>query len=783
MSDNREYFRIADIVSSIVDIRKQKQYGDLSFETDFSNTISALLILESHFDKFEELSLIRKLKSILLNYLLVFGDDYAFDFNDHLQIDSFSTSMGIKRKIVERNLIQQSDIEPLKKKILDEISATISNLSDEEIINSFATSQKKMKATHNFLLDLDSYQLSEPLENILSILRRDSGNSDALKKIFSMDIEDFIDHPQWLELIELLRRSLFSNNVLVVHIVVKFGTQLSKHQAIDALRLLTNYFHSLFCIPLRTQEFVNVNEPLVMYLTDAQKLQINALFIVLFSVSKHGLSGSELDDIIFVLFLVLTDGILMAKINDADVPLYIFDIMLESNKDLSFVKQLCVKFVPLSILYHAINSKFIFKLIGHIKELEYICSLDCSNEHRQKKYPRRLLLSSIIFLEFLCPFASNGYVKQICCSDKNIIINQLIEVSAANIEFDSINNKIMKVLKDSKNVLDNSKIFLGCLDPCPIFDHYFSTIVTTFTQSIYDILMDANVHLIKNLITLTITFVPYTTTSIRKYLFESYSKVFQEVIDVRAKEMLYYPLLFSLIDYFASEFSSSDDLNELFHLVKMLSDWYLISHIEKDILNIRHVLILQTYLVRFTANNDLNFLLVKDIIAPMVSTLISYLLSQELVRFITDCDFGLIFITTIAEYELLANLVLPSLDPMLQNVFSILVIQFIKNNYVDNNILNIMRKIIKSNKCTKLLSHMAFETLQLFLSDHVEESRIEFCIEDPKLFDILRIVYEMSLIDKSRSTYQALSTCTRDLCDLDLLLKSVFLNDMNDKCT
>ena len=153
MSDNREYFRIADIVSSIVDIRKQKQYGDLSFETDFSNTISALLILESHFDKFEELSLIRKLKSILLNYLLVFGDDYAFDFNDHLQIDSFSTSMGIKRKIVERNLIQQSDIEPLKKKILDEISATISNLSDEEIINSFATSQQKMKATHNFLLD------------------------------------------------------------------------------------------------------------------------------------------------------------------------------------------------------------------------------------------------------------------------------------------------------------------------------------------------------------------------------------------------------------------------------------------------------------------------------------------------------------------------------------------------------------------------------------------------------------------------------------------------------
>ncbi len=778
MTENREYFLISDIISSIVDIRKKKQYGDLSFEADLSNTISALLILESHFDKYEELSLIRKLKSILLNFLLVLGDDYAYDFNDHLQIDSFSTSMGIKRKIVERNLIQQSDIEPLKKKILDEISATICTLSDEEIINSFTTSQKKMKANHNFLLDLDSYPLLEPLENILSILRRDSGNYDALKKLFSMEVEDFIDHPQWLELMELLKRSLLNNNVLVVHIAIKFATQLSKHQAIDALRLLTHYFHYLFCIPLETQKLVNEVSS-VIYLTDVQKIQLNALFIVLTSVSKHGLSGSELDDIIFMLFLVLADGILIATINGVDVPFYIFDIMVELNKDFSFVKQLCINFVPLSILYHAVSSRFISKLIGRLKELECTYSLDCSNKHCQKTFPRRVLLPSIIFLEFLCPFASNGYVKHICCNDKNITTNQLVEISVANIEFDSINNKIMKVLKVSENVFDNSKIFVGSLDPCPIFDHYFSTIVVAFAQSMHDMLMDANVNLIRNLIMLTMKFVPYSTASIRKYLFESYSKVFQEVIDLSAKEMLYYPLLFSLIDYFASELPSSDDLSELFHLVKILSDWYLISHHKKDFLNIRYILILQTYLVRFAACNNLSNVLVKDIIAPMVSTLLGYLLSQELVGFTIDSDFDLIFITTIVEYEYLAHLVLHSLDPMLQNVFSRMILQCIKNNCMDNNILNIMRKIIRCNKCTKLLSDIAFQTLQLFLNDNVEVSRIEFCIEDPKLFDILRIVYELTLIDKSRSIYQILGTCAGDLCDLDLLFKSLFLNDIS----
>ena len=781
MIENRGSSLISDIISCIIDVRKKKQYINLPFESDLSDTISALLILESHFERYEELSLIRKLKTILLNYLMI-SSDYVYELNNHLQIDSFSTSMGIKRKIAERNLIQQSDIEPLKKQILAEIVETIIVLTDEEIINSFNTSQKKMKANHNFLLDLDSYPLLEPLENTLAILRRESDNSGALKKLFFMDVEDFIDHPQWLELIELLKRSLLTNSIFAVHIVVKFATQLSKHQGIDALRLLAHYFYNLFCTSAVNVESISEFNELssITHLTDVQKVQIGALLLCLSSLSKHGLSGSELDEIIFILFFILAEGKFIVKISGVDLSVKVFDIMVDLNKEFSFVKQLCISFVPLSIVYHAKSSRLIFKLISHIRELGHSSELNCFSNNCQT-YPRRLLISSIMFLELLSPFASNGYVKQICCDDKNESNVELVSKSIADIKFNAIKNKIMKVLNDSKTLFDNNKIFVGFSDPCPTFDIYFSNIVTVFMQSIHQLLLEANVYLVKTLIMLTMKFLPYTTIVIRKYVFESYSKIFQEVIDLRAQELLYFPLLDALMNYFTLDLCSSDDFNGLFHLVKLLSDWYLLSYSSKDMLEIKNLLTLQTYLTRFCANNDCNKELVNDFVAPAVSGMLTYLLSNDLVDSTIENGCDHIFIMSVLEYELLADLVTTILDPMIQNFFSRLLIQHLHNNCGGNNTLDIMHKLIKSKKCSNLLSDSAFETLQLYLNNSIELSRIEFCIVDSRLLDVLRIIYEIRLVDSSGNINKCFCKNFNSedmICDPDLLLKSIFLNEV-----
>lgn len=113
------------------------------------------------------------------------------------------------------------------------------------------------KAKFDFAsFDFDSLPAFEPLEDTLVLLRNDPYNASALDKLLNMDIGELVDHPQWDELLDLLKPVLYCyTDVLVTDSVyyqvlrlhsLYLSSPLSSHQTLDVVNQLLDMLCHIF---------------------------------------------------------------------------------------------------------------------------------------------------------------------------------------------------------------------------------------------------------------------------------------------------------------------------------------------------------------------------------------------------------------------------------------------------------------------------------------------------------------------------------------------------------
>ena len=107
--------------------------------------------------------------------------------------------------------------------------------------------------------DFNSLPDFEPLEDTLVLIRDDMFNKPGYYKLLSIDTSELLDHPQWIELLDLLKRVLvmpkddFLNtervdvHILGIKVLSRFMTcQMNSYQIIDILHILMDYFVEVF---------------------------------------------------------------------------------------------------------------------------------------------------------------------------------------------------------------------------------------------------------------------------------------------------------------------------------------------------------------------------------------------------------------------------------------------------------------------------------------------------------------------------------------------------------
>ena len=105
--------------------------------------------------------------------------------------------------------------------------------------------KKKKKKNEYSSFNFDDLDAFEPLEATLSALRTDPCQLAALGKLLEIDVDDFVDNPQWRELLLVVRSSLYRGGQpsrrLALQAHLRFATGLTELQAADAALNLLNF--------------------------------------------------------------------------------------------------------------------------------------------------------------------------------------------------------------------------------------------------------------------------------------------------------------------------------------------------------------------------------------------------------------------------------------------------------------------------------------------------------------------------------------------------------------
>lgn len=234
---------LANLVAVIHDIRAAHlgnwTTDNLTEKDEVDEVLSSLLVLESQSEHFDNLELVKHLKSLFTGLVTA--------ANSQKQ-RSDSSSGNISINDAERKTVFDS----IRKESFSAISRAISNIeNDEEALlqtsyRGLKAFKKKRNDGHFTSFNFDDLPEYEHLECTLAVLRADFCSEIALRKLLMMDQDELVEHPQWRELILLLRYSLYKGSdpciILSLHLHLKLANFLPDYQAIDAVLNMLNYF-------------------------------------------------------------------------------------------------------------------------------------------------------------------------------------------------------------------------------------------------------------------------------------------------------------------------------------------------------------------------------------------------------------------------------------------------------------------------------------------------------------------------------------------------------------
>jgi hypothetical protein len=212
---------------------------NLTSVDEVDEILSSLLMLESQSEQFDNLELVKHLKSLFTS--LVIAADSQKQGKD-VSVDNISIN-DAARKIV---------FDSIRKESFSAISRAILNIENDEeaLLQTSYTGLKAFKKKRNdgyfTSFNFDDLPEYEHLESTLAVLRADLCSEIAIRKLLSMDQDELVEHPQWRELILLLRYSLYKGSescvILSLHLHLKLANFLPDYQAIDAVLNMLNYF-------------------------------------------------------------------------------------------------------------------------------------------------------------------------------------------------------------------------------------------------------------------------------------------------------------------------------------------------------------------------------------------------------------------------------------------------------------------------------------------------------------------------------------------------------------
>jgi hypothetical protein len=213
---------------------------DVNAEEEVEAIIAYLISLEALNEKFDDLQLVRQLKSTLSGLLT--SDVPSSILGDNDPVDNISVDDVARKNIFEL----------LRKETFKTISTAISAIEENKdalLQTKFTPSKvnKKKKNDGYFTsFNFDDIPEYEHLEVTLKLLRSDHCNEGVFRKLGGLDVDELVEHPQWRELILLLRYSLYKGSeqclILSLQLHLKLSNYLPDYQAVDAVLNLLNYY-------------------------------------------------------------------------------------------------------------------------------------------------------------------------------------------------------------------------------------------------------------------------------------------------------------------------------------------------------------------------------------------------------------------------------------------------------------------------------------------------------------------------------------------------------------
>lgn len=434
---------------------------NVSTEEEVEAIIAYLISLESLDDKFDDLQLVRQLKTTLSGLLT--SDAPLLIIDDDDPVDNISVD-DVARKNV---------FETLRKETFKTISTAISAIEDNKdalLQTKFTPSKvnKKKKNDGYFTsFNFDDIPEYEHLEVTLKLLRSDHCNEGVFRKLVGLDVDELVEHPQWRELILLLRYSLYKGSeqclILSLQLHLKLSNYLPDYQAVDAVLNLLNYYIEAWVTvkPRDTAEqsesYTNSTEAIyhkhfrqkiynesggLSVLSSCQLSIFTALLYVITDRVVTPGSEGEADRIIASIFLLFAQAVVPLSYSEVDsissetklttyhAPL-IDALALFTVENGNFVTNIMRHRNPSAVLTHAVHSGLIGVLNSHLAhsivtfgdlQKNVACGeglIDETEEMQRASDMRysmmiKALYSSKVLLSLLYPFLTNTPLINFC---------------------------------------------------------------------------------------------------------------------------------------------------------------------------------------------------------------------------------------------------------------------------------------------------------------------------------------------------------------------------------
>ena len=443
---------LSNLVAVIHDIRAE-QIGNwttdnVSAVEEVDAILSSLLTLESQLEQFDNLELVKHLKGLFTG-LVTAANSQSDDSVDNISVNDAA------RKTV---------FDSIRKDSFDAISRAISNIENDEeaLLQTSYASLKAFKKKRNdgyfTSFNFDDLPEYEHLESTLAVLRADLCSEIAIRKLLTMDQDELVEHPQWRELILLLRYSLYKGSesciILSLHLHLKLANFLPDYQAIDAVLNMLNYFIDTWITDKSHDElesshtnsnsegasnllpFAN-SEGKDATLDKLTSCQLTVFTALLLTVSERIVLPSmegDGDRAIASIFLLFAHAVLPTNLNtqcENGKMMLIDAVALFTVEKGNFIMDIMRRRNPSAVVTHAVQSGLLGvlnqRLASAVQEFSNLVEGDRAAEDTssapgsQSKAPalkRRITMRCLLYSKFLFsllePFMANAPLMEFC---------------------------------------------------------------------------------------------------------------------------------------------------------------------------------------------------------------------------------------------------------------------------------------------------------------------------------------------------------------------------------